>query len=126
VRLSGRASARAATADMAAVRSAVVSVNSLRSSGMPVSTSASTPNAITVGRPKRLLPGVAVDVLERVGFGVGIRHQFDHAIFGVAGHAGAFVEIVPAQESRPGCSRHAAQCFASAGFSDDGGHVGGH
>ncbi len=57
VRLSGRASARAATADMAAVRSAVVRVSSLSSSGVPVATSASTPNAITVDRPWRVLPG---------------------------------------------------------------------
>ncbi|MDT4882728.1 hypothetical protein FQZ97_1187080 [compost metagenome] len=56
-RLSGRASVWAASAEVAAVRSAVVSVSSLRNSGAPVSTSASTPKAITVDMPKRVLPG---------------------------------------------------------------------
>jgi hypothetical protein len=50
VLLSGRAMAPAATADMAAVRIAVVMVSSLIRFGIPVSTSASTPKAITVGR----------------------------------------------------------------------------
>ncbi len=49
--LSGRARTRAANADMAAVRIAVVSVSSDSMRGAPVSTSASTPKAITVGRP---------------------------------------------------------------------------
>ena len=40
-------------ADIAAVRIAVVMVSSASSRGMPVGTSASTPKAITVGRPKR-------------------------------------------------------------------------
>ena len=57
VRLPGRARARAATADMAAVRRAVVRVSSLSSSGAPVATSASTPNAITVGKPQRVFLG---------------------------------------------------------------------
>ena len=56
-RLSGRARARAARADMAAVRRAVVSVSSLSSCGVPVATSASTPKAITVDRPRRVLRG---------------------------------------------------------------------
>ena len=51
VRESGRASARAAITDVAAVRIAVVMVSSLRCVGWPVATSASTPKAITVGRP---------------------------------------------------------------------------
>ena len=44
-------------ADMAAVRSAVVRVSSVSSSGAPVSTSASTPKAMTVGRPARVFFG---------------------------------------------------------------------
>jgi hypothetical protein len=44
----GRASAFATSADVAAVRNAVMIVNSLNSTGKPDSTSASTPNAITV------------------------------------------------------------------------------
>ena len=52
----GRASTRAASADIAAVRIAVVSVSSQRNRGAPVATSASTPKAITVGRPR---PGLA-------------------------------------------------------------------
>ena len=55
--LLGRASARAATSEVAAVRSAVVKVSSASSSGQPVATSASTPKAITVGRPSAGLPG---------------------------------------------------------------------
>ena len=39
------------SAEVAAVRSAVVSVSSLTKRGMPVATSASAPKAITVGRP---------------------------------------------------------------------------
>ena len=50
-RLLGRARARAATAEVAAVRRAVVKVSSLSSWGMPVPTSANTPKAITVGKP---------------------------------------------------------------------------
>ena len=57
LRLPGRASARAATADMAAVRNAVVRVSSDSSRGIPVVTSASTPKAITVDKPRRVLPG---------------------------------------------------------------------
>jgi hypothetical protein len=57
VRLPGRASARAASADMAAVRSAVVRVSSDSRRGVPVATSASTPKAITVGRPARCSSG---------------------------------------------------------------------
>lgn len=53
----GRAGVCGITADMAAVRSAVVRVSSLNSSGAPVATSASTPNAITVGKPQRVLGG---------------------------------------------------------------------
>ena len=56
-RLFGRASLRAAMAEVAAVRSAVVSVSSLTKRGIPVATSASAPKAITVGRPQRGLPG---------------------------------------------------------------------
>ena len=37
--------------EVAAVRIAVVKVSSLSRVGVPVATSASTPNAITVGRP---------------------------------------------------------------------------
>ena len=55
--LSGRASTRAASADIAAVRIAVVSVSSDSSRGAPVCTSASTPKAITVGRPRRWFVG---------------------------------------------------------------------
>jgi hypothetical protein len=57
VRASGRASARAAITEVAAVRSAVASVSSDSNSGAPVATSASTPKAITVGRPCSALPG---------------------------------------------------------------------
>jgi hypothetical protein len=57
LRLPGRDSLRAATADMAAVRMAVVSVSSDSRRGAPVSTSASTPKAITVGKPRRWLDG---------------------------------------------------------------------
>ena len=64
VRLPGRASTRAASADVAAVRIAVVSVSSLSSSGQPVATSASTPNAITVGKPMRVLPGCPLTYLK--------------------------------------------------------------
>ena len=56
-RLPGRASRRAARAEVAAVRIAVVSVNSDSSRGAPVCTSASTPNAITVASPTRVLAG---------------------------------------------------------------------
>ena len=51
LRLSGRAKRLATITDVAAVRSAVVSVSSLTKRGMPVATSASAPKAITVGRP---------------------------------------------------------------------------
>ncbi|MCY1557914.1 hypothetical protein D9M68_948060 [compost metagenome] len=44
-------------AEVAAVRSAVVSVSSDSSSGVPVATSASTPKAITVDRPRRVFLG---------------------------------------------------------------------
>lgn len=57
VRLSGRASRRATMTEVAAVRSAVVSVSSLISSGSPVLTCASAPKAITVLRPAAGLPG---------------------------------------------------------------------
>ena len=57
VREPGRASSLAAITEVAAVRMAVVSVSSLSSSGLPVATSASTPKAITVGKPKRPLAG---------------------------------------------------------------------
>ena len=66
---------------------------------------------------------MAVNVFERVGFGIGYGHEFNHAIFGVAGHAGAFVEIVPAQEIFLDVVRHTAQCGRGAGFCDDGGHI---
>jgi len=56
-RLSGRAKARAASAEVAAVRKAVPSVSSLSSNGKPLDTSASTPKAITVGRPERVFLG---------------------------------------------------------------------
>jgi hypothetical protein len=56
-RLSGRASCCAASADVAAVRSAVVTVSSESSNGYPVSTSASTPNAVTVNRPSAVFLG---------------------------------------------------------------------
>ena len=56
-RLFGRAKALAANAEVAAVRRAVVSVNSLTSVGAPVATSASTPKAITVDRPMAVLWG---------------------------------------------------------------------
>ena len=52
-----RARRRATITDVAAVRIAVVSVSSLSSSGRPVSTSASRPKAITVGRPARVFFG---------------------------------------------------------------------
>ena len=64
VRLPGRASQRAASADVAAVRIAVVSVSSLSSSGRPVATSASPPKAITVGRPSCVLPGCPLTYLK--------------------------------------------------------------
>ena len=64
LRLSGRASTRAATTDIAAVRRAVVSVSSLRNSGTPVATSASRPKAMTVGRPKRPLDGCPLTYLK--------------------------------------------------------------
>ena len=57
VRASARASARAAITDVAAVRMAVVMVSSLTCVGRPLATSASTPKAITVGRPSKALPG---------------------------------------------------------------------
>ncbi len=53
----GRASARAAITEVAAVRRAVTTVSSLISSGRPLLTSASTPKAITVGRPVRVFLG---------------------------------------------------------------------
>ena len=53
----GRASLRATSAEVAAVRNAVVSVSSDRNSGKPVATSASTPKAITVGMPCWVLFG---------------------------------------------------------------------
>ena len=56
-RLSGRARQRAAMTEVAAVRSAVLSVSSLRKTGAPVSTRAIAPKAITVGRPRRVLRG---------------------------------------------------------------------
>ena len=51
-RLFLRASVRAATADIAAVRIAVGSVSSASNRGAPVATSASTPKAITVETPR--------------------------------------------------------------------------
>ena len=51
------ASQRAAMALVAAVRSAVRMVISDSSSGYPVATSASTPKAVTVCSPWRMLPG---------------------------------------------------------------------
>ncbi len=57
LRLPGRARARAARAEVAAVRRAVARVSSDSSSGRPVATSASMPKAITVGRPNAGLPG---------------------------------------------------------------------
>jgi hypothetical protein len=56
-----------------------------------VATSASTPKAFFG------VLGVAVDVLERELVRIGNRHQLDHAVFRVAGHARRFLEIVPAQ-----------------------------
>ncbi len=56
-RLFLRASARAATTDMAAVRIAVGSVNSASRRGAPVATSARTPNAITVETPRCVFLG---------------------------------------------------------------------
>jgi hypothetical protein len=47
----------AASADIAAVRSAVVNVSSESSSGYPVSTSASTPKAVTVSSPSAVFFG---------------------------------------------------------------------
>ncbi len=55
--LSLRAIQRAASTDIAAVRSAVVTVSSESSSGYPVCTSASTPNAVTVSRPSAVFFG---------------------------------------------------------------------
>lgn len=52
-----RASRRAASAEVAAVRSAVASVRSDRKTGRPVATSARAPNAITVGRSRSALSG---------------------------------------------------------------------
>ncbi len=57
VRAPGGARCLAATAEVAAVRNAVRSVISDRSTGYPVATSASIPNAATVCRPSRALPG---------------------------------------------------------------------
>ena len=57
VRESVRANARAATSEVAQVRNAVASVSSESNIGYPVSTSASAPNAITVGKPREVLPG---------------------------------------------------------------------
>ena len=51
------AKARAANAEVAAVRNAVSNVASHSNSGTPVATSASTLNAITVGSPRAGLPG---------------------------------------------------------------------
>ncbi len=59
----GRASARAAIAEVAAVRKAVVSVSSDSSSGKPVATSASTPKAMTVYSPWEVLPGCPLTYL---------------------------------------------------------------
>src|SRR5688572_15281222 len=57
VRLEGRASQRAASADIAAVRNAVVNVSSDRSNGYPVATSDNTPKAVTVSRPEAVFLG---------------------------------------------------------------------
>ena len=57
VRESGRARARAAKAEVTAVRRAVVRVSSLISSGSPVLTCAKAPKAITVDKPACGLSG---------------------------------------------------------------------
>ena len=64
VRLSGRARWRATMADVAAVRMAVVKVNSLSSVGIPVATSASTPKAMTVGNPNCVFLGCPLTYLK--------------------------------------------------------------
>jgi hypothetical protein len=53
----------AAKADIAAVRNAVVTVSSDSSSGYPVSTSASTPNAVTVRSPAEVFLGCPLTYL---------------------------------------------------------------
>jgi len=57
------ASQRAARAEVAAVRSAVVTVNSYSKRGYPVFTAARTPNAVTVRRPSDVLPGCPLTYL---------------------------------------------------------------
>ena len=44
------------------------------------------------------IAGVAIDVFEAVGFGIGDGHQFDHALGRVVGHAGRLVKFFPAQK----------------------------
>jgi len=51
-------------ADVAAVRRAVHKVSSLSKTGKPVSTSASRPKAITVGKPAWVLPGCPLTYLK--------------------------------------------------------------
>lgn len=63
VRHPGLASVRAASADIAAVRIAVVIVSSESMMGAPVATSARMPNAITVGRPRAVFFGCPLTYL---------------------------------------------------------------
>ena len=99
-RLPGRASRRATNADVAAVRMAAVMVSSDSSRGAPVARSASTPKAITVGRPARVFPGWPLTYLKakRCASAIGNRHQLNHPLRAMAGHTGARVKVVPAQK----------------------------
>ena len=63
-RLSGRARWRAASTEVAAVRSAVHRVSSLTKTGAPVSIRAMAPKAMTVGTPSRVLPGCPLTYLK--------------------------------------------------------------
>jgi len=57
VRLSGRARYFAESADAAAVRKAVIHVQSMTAYGMPVSTSFSTSSPVMYGRPRAWFSG---------------------------------------------------------------------
>ena len=66
---------------------------------------------------------MAVYIFEGVAQIIGNRHQLDHTVVGVAGHAGTFVKRLPAQKVGLDGVGYAAQTDIKPLALHDGGHI---
>ena len=76
-----------------------------------------------MGRPTFVFFGVAVNVFESVGFGIGNRHEFDHSIGRVGCQTGCFFKLRPAQKVLPDGIGHAPERRGHSLALDDVGDV---